>query len=54
MIVSKEREMFFPPCYVLKKRGIRVTIQGVGTVKSQSIAPGTAVTKGQKIKLVLD
>lgn len=40
--------------YVLKKRGIRVTIQGVGTVKSQSIAPGTAVTKGQKIMLVLD
>ena len=40
--------------YVLKKRGIRVTIQGVGTVKSQSIAPGTAVTKGQKIMLVLN
>lgn len=40
--------------YLLKKRGIRVTIQGVGTVKSQSIAPGTAVTKGQKIMLALD
>lgn len=40
--------------YVLKKRGIRVTVQGVGTVKSQSIAPGTAVTKGQKIMLVLE
>ena len=40
--------------YVMKKRGIRVNIQGAGTVKSQSIVPGTEVTKGQSIKLVLN
>jgi cell division protein FtsI (penicillin-binding protein 3) len=40
--------------YVLKKRGIKVFIHGVGTVKSQSIAPGADVTKGQSIKLTLE
>lgn len=40
--------------YVLKKRGIKVIIHGVGTVKSQSIAPGADVTKGQSIKLTLE
>ena len=40
--------------YVLKKRGLKVNLQGVGSVKSQSIAPGGDVTKGQSIKLFLE
>lgn len=40
--------------YVLKKRGLKVNIQGAGSVKSQSIAPGGEVTKGQSIKLILE
>lgn len=39
--------------YVLKKRGLKVTIQGMGAVESQSLSPGTEIKKGQSIKLVL-
>lgn len=40
--------------YVLKKCGMEVEIQGTGTVKSQSIKPGEAIEKQQKIKIVLE
>lgn len=40
--------------FVLKKRGLEVSIHGTGAVKSQSIASGTTVTKGQKITLTLE
>lgn len=40
--------------FVLKKRGLEVSIHGTGAVKSQSIASGTTVTKGQKIILTLE
>lgn len=40
--------------FVLKKRGLEVSIHGTGAVKSQSTASGTTVTKGQKITLTLE
>ena len=40
--------------FVLKKRGLEVSIHGTGAKKSQSIASGTTVTKGQKIILTLE
>ena len=40
--------------FVLKKRGLEVSIHGTGAVKSQSIASGTTVTKSQKIVLTLE
>lgn len=40
--------------FVLKKRDLEVSIHGTGAVKSQSIASGTTVTKGQKITLTLE
>ena len=40
--------------FVLKKRGLEVSIHGTGAVKSQSIASGTTITKGQKITLTLE
>jgi cell division protein FtsI (penicillin-binding protein 3) len=40
--------------FMLKKRGLDVSLQGSGEVKSQSIPSGTPTTKGQKIKLNLE
>jgi cell division protein FtsI (penicillin-binding protein 3) len=40
--------------FILKKRGLDVSLQGTGEVKSQSIPSGTPIIKGQKIKLILE
>ena len=40
--------------YVLKKRGLRVVVHGIGTVKTQSIAPGEPISEGQSIRLKLE
>lgn len=40
--------------YLLESRGIKVNLTGVGKVKSQSIANGTRVRKGQTITLHLN
>ena len=40
--------------YLLESRGIKVNLVGVGKVKSQSIANGTRVRKGQTIVLHLN
>ncbi|MBN2350614.1 MAG: transpeptidase family protein [Bacteroidales bacterium] len=37
--------------YLLENAGLKVEIKGRGSVRSQSIAPGTRVNKGQKIVL---
>ncbi len=39
--------------YLLENMGLEVSLFGKGTVKSQSVRPGTKVTKGRKIKLML-
>lgn len=39
--------------YLLESHGVKVNIQGRGRVKSQSVAPGTKVTKGTTCTLVL-
>ena len=39
--------------YLLESRGIKVNLVGVGKVKSQSIANGTIVKKGQTVTLTL-
>lgn len=39
--------------YLLESKGLKVGLTGVGKVKSQSIANGTLVRKGQTIRLVL-
>ena len=40
--------------FILKKRGVAVSLQGKGAVKTQSIQPGSKITEGQEIKLVLE
>ncbi len=40
--------------FVLKRRGINVTLHGTGSVKRQSEKPGTKVTTGMKIELTLN
>ncbi len=40
--------------FVLTRRGIKVTLQGTGSVKHQSEKPGTKVTKGMNIRLTLN
>ena len=40
--------------FILKKRGVTVSLQGKGAVKTQSIQPGSKITEGQEIKLVLE
>ena len=37
--------------YLLENAGLKVVVDGRGSVKSQSIAPGTRIQPGQKIKL---
>ncbi|PLX08662.1 MAG: cell division protein, partial [Marinilabiliales bacterium] len=39
--------------YLLENLGMEVSLFGKGSVKSQSVRPGTKVTKGRKIKLML-
>ncbi len=39
--------------YLLENRGLKVSIEGQGRVKSQSIYPGRKINKGSKIKLEL-
>jgi cell division protein FtsI (penicillin-binding protein 3) len=39
--------------YLLEKKGMKVSIRGRGKVLAQSVAPGTAITKGQTIYLQL-
>lgn len=39
--------------YVLERQGLKVRIQGSGAIQTQSIAPGTVVTKGQTIIIQL-
>jgi cell division protein FtsI (penicillin-binding protein 3) len=39
--------------YLLENQGLKVRIQGRGLVQGQSIAPGTKITKGQNIILLL-
>ena len=40
--------------YLLESKGLKVNLVGVGKVKSQSIANGTIVKKGQTITLTLN
>jgi cell division protein FtsI (penicillin-binding protein 3) len=40
--------------YLLENQGLKVTMTGAGLVKSQSLAPGTRVSKGMHIELKLD
>lgn len=40
--------------YLLKKRGVKVSVEGRGTVKRQSLKPGTKVAQGQRISLKLE
>jgi cell division protein FtsI (penicillin-binding protein 3) len=40
--------------YLLENQGLKVSMSGVGLVKSQSLAPGTRVSKGMHIELKLD
>lgn len=37
--------------YLLESKGLKVSLSGVGRVKSQSIANGTVIKKGQTIRL---
>jgi cell division protein FtsI (penicillin-binding protein 3) len=39
--------------FMLENMGMKVSLFGKGTVKSQSVRPGTKLTKGRKIKLML-
>lgn len=39
--------------YLLEKKGLRVSLSGRGSVRSQSIPPGTRINKGQTIGLTL-
>ncbi len=39
--------------YLLKQRGINVTLHGTGSVATQSEQPGTAVTRGMSVELTL-
>jgi cell division protein FtsI (penicillin-binding protein 3) len=40
--------------FILKKRNLDVTIEGRGSITRQSIAPGTPIEKGAKIKITLE
>ena len=40
--------------YLLENYGLHVIIDGKGDVVSQSIAPGTAIVKGQTIEIALN
>ena len=40
--------------YILESRGLVVTLNGLGRVVSQSIAPGNQIVKGQVVQLKLN
>lgn len=40
--------------YLLESKGLKVRLMGVGQVKSQSIASGSRIVKGETIQLVMD
>ena len=40
--------------YLMEKVGLRVSLDGLGSVSSQSIVPGTRVLRGQTIRLILN
>jgi len=40
--------------YLLENQGLKVSMSGAGLVRSQSLAPGTRVSKGMHIELKLD
>ena len=40
--------------YLMEKAGLRVSLDGLGSVSSQSIVPGTRVLKGQTVRLILN
>ena len=40
--------------YLLEKKGLKVLIQGIGQVKSQSIPSGTLLQKGASITLIME
>ena len=40
--------------YLLESKGLKVNLVGVGKVKSQSIANGTIIRKGQTITLTMN
>lgn len=40
--------------FVMERRGIKVSLHGTGSVKQQSLKPGTKVTKGMSVVLTLD
>ncbi|HRO43329.1 MAG TPA: penicillin-binding protein [Flavipsychrobacter sp.] len=39
--------------YLLENQGLKVWVKGRGTIKGQSLAPGTKINKGQEITLLL-
>lgn len=39
--------------YLLERAGLRVTLDGMGRVSSQSVGPGTRVAKGHTVRLTL-
>lgn len=39
--------------YLLERAGLRVTLDGMGRVSSQSVGPGTRVAKGHSVRLTL-
>lgn len=39
--------------YLLESKGLRVSINGLGRVVSQSVSPGTRITKGRTVSLTL-
>lgn len=40
--------------YLLENRGVKVTVNGVGRVSEQSVAPGTRIVKNMVVNLVLN
>ena len=39
--------------YILEKLGLKTRVSGQGKVSSQSVPPGTAVSRGQTVELKL-
>jgi len=40
--------------YIMEKVGLRVSMEGLGRVSSQSITPGTRILRGQTVRLMLN
>ena len=39
--------------YLLESKGLKVSMNGLGRVTSQSVSPGTRITKGRSVSLTL-